>query len=192
MYVKEKRKTHFLNLWEDNAFALCYLNDKNVSEFTNKKLVELQKNIRIYKGKCDRLESLLSVVLFFDLENLSETITRRREKENKNLMRYSHDLKVFESNLAYLLISGIITLEKANKLGFDNKYLKNLISKYRNEIKNSYNEYYYDELTKSSYEIRPNGKMLALPYTPDIIIKELKKNKLELTGKRIVLKSFYK
>lgn len=85
------------------------------------------------------------------------------------------DLDVFESNLSYLLISGIISYEQCKQLGFDSDYIENLLEKYKKIADNSYIEYDYDEQRGTTSEINEYGKALILPYTPIEVRRKIQK-----------------
>ena len=63
------------------------------------------------------------------------------------MMSCLNKMDTFESNLAYLLISGIINLEKSKQLGFNSDYIRNLLEQYKKQVENPYVEYYYNEKT---------------------------------------------
>ena len=44
MHIKVKNQSHFLNLMEDSILATAYFHNKDIDEFNNQRLLELQKN----------------------------------------------------------------------------------------------------------------------------------------------------
>ena len=129
MNVKAKKNNHFLNLLEDRKLAEQYFSGKNMTEFNSLQLIKLQKNCKMIKTKYSQKLWLLSIYSFLGLENYD--LALKTEHEHKKMMSSIRDLDVFESNLSYLLISGIISYEQCKQLGFDSDYIENLLEKYK-------------------------------------------------------------
>ena len=54
MHIKVKNQSHFLNLMEDSILATAYFHNKDIDEFNNQRLLELQndyKNIKKLKNR---------------------------------------------------------------------------------------------------------------------------------------------
>lgn len=173
MNIKVKKNTHFLNLLEDRKLAEQYFSGKNMAEFNFLQLIKLQENCKIAKTKYSQKLCLSSISSILGLENYD--LALKTEHEHKKMMSSIRDLDVFESNLAYLLISGIISHEQYKQLGFDSDYIKNLLEKYKKIADNPYIEYDYDEQRGTTSEINEYGKALILPYTPIKVRCEIQK-----------------
>lgn len=173
MNVKAKKNNHFLNLLEDRKLAEQYFSGKNMTEFNSLQLIKLQKNCKMIKTKYSQKLWLLSIYSFLCLENYD--LALKTEHEHKKMMSSIRDLDVFESNLSYLLISGIISYEQCKQLGFDSDYIENLLEKYKKIADNSYIEYDYDEQRGTTSEINEYGKALILPYTPIEVRRKIQK-----------------
>lgn len=174
MVVREKINSHFLNLLGDKEFAMAYFYGKDISEYNKNRLTELQSNLEISKKFYNRMASLLSITQFFRIENLID-ITSKIEKQHQQVMSSIRELDIFESNLAFLMISGILDIERAKKLGFDEEFIDELISEYKMQTLNPYNEYYYNEQTGRTSEMTENGKMIVLSRTPWVVSDTIKK-----------------
>ena len=46
MHIKVKEQNHFLNLLNDSALAMAYFHNKDMGEFNNQRLIELQNNYK--------------------------------------------------------------------------------------------------------------------------------------------------
>lgn len=174
MVVREKINSHFLNLLGDKEFAMAYFYGKDISEYNKNRLTELQSNLEISKKIYNRMASLLSITRFFRIENLVD-IASKIEKQHQQVMSSFRELDIFESNLAFLMISGILDIERAKKLGFDGEFIDELLSDYEMQAFNPYNEYYYNEQTGTTSEMLENGKMIILSHTPWAIRDAIKK-----------------
>ncbi len=76
--------------------------------------------------------------------------------------------ELFESNLAYLIISGLINIDDCYKNNnFDPNYLRGLLEKYKKQALKPFKEYDYDENRNSASEVLENGKRIILPYISD-------------------------
>ncbi len=168
MIVKKKIKTHFLNLLEDREFANIYFSFRNFGEYNKDKLNELQSDLKTSKKLWNKLASKLSSTRFLKIINLEGDISEI-EKQHMQIRHSVHELDIFRSDLAYLLFSGILDIEKTQKLGFDSEFIKELLSEYKMQLLNPYIEYHYNEETGITSEITENGKMIILSYTPDVV-----------------------
>ena len=61
MHIKVKEQNHFLNLLNDSALAMAYVHNKDMGEFNNQRLIELQNNYKKAKAKYNQKLSLLSI-----------------------------------------------------------------------------------------------------------------------------------
>lgn len=182
MYIKVKKHNHFLNLLEDSELAQGYFLGKDVGEFNNNRLNELQNMLKKAKRRYSRMSSVLSITHFFKVENRAN-VASRVEASHRELEDVVHELEIFESNLAYLIISETITVDDCcKKNNLDPIYLRNLLEKYKKQVAKPFLEYDYDENTDQVSEITGDGKCIVLPYIPytvkDRIDKEKKKNEL--------------
>lgn len=183
MYIKIKKHNHFLNLLEDSELAQGYFLGKDVGEFNNSRLNELQDMLRKAKRRYSRMSSVLSITHFFKVENRIN-IASKVEASHRELDGIVHELEIFESNLAYLIISETITVDDCcKKNDLDSVYLRNLLEKYKKQVARPFLEYDYHENTGQVSEILENGKCIVLPYIPsavkDIINQERKKQNMQ-------------
>ena len=114
MYIKVKKHNHFLNLLEDSELAQGYFLGKDVDEFNNNRLNELQNMLKKAKRRYSRMSSVLSITHFFKVENRAN-VASRVEASHRELEDVVHELEIFESNLAYLIISETITVDDCCK-----------------------------------------------------------------------------
>ena len=187
-YIKDKINTHFTNLIEDEDFATFYFSLQSNDNYSIEKLLELKKKVNSATKKYYFGSQLLSVATFTGAENLIKNTVLRLEKERKILSNAKNELEIFESNLAYLILSGKII--SPDELGFSSEYVKELLSRKKIELENSIVEYYYDESTGITFQVN-NDEFIALPYTPNVVANTVRKNKAKkLTDKDFILRRF--
>lgn len=180
MHIKVKNQSHFLNLMEDPFLATVYFHNKDIDEFNNQRLIELQNDYKKAKAKYNQKSSLLSITSFLGLDTKTYNLSKTVEQEHKKMMSCLNKIDTFESNLAYLLISGIINLEKSKQLGFNSDYIRNLLEQYKKQVENPYVEYYYNEKTGTTSVETENGKSLILPYTPHEVSNKIKEKRAKV------------
>lgn len=166
MHIKVKKQSYFLDLMNDPTLAAVSFHNKDMGKFNNQRLIELQNNYKKAKTRYNQNSFLLSIALFLGLENKTYNLALKLEQEHKKMMSRLRDIDIFESELAYLLISGIISFEKCKQLGFNSDYVRNLLEQYKKQIENPYVEYDCYEKTGTTSVQTENGKLLILPYTP--------------------------
>lgn len=98
----------------------------------------------------------------------------------------TNDLEIFESKLAFLLLKEILKIDKVKYFGFSEEYIKNLLTRYKKETENQYDEYYYNEKTGVLSKIIENGFYRPFTYIPSSVANEIEKRKTNLNIKRIV------
>lgn len=180
MYVKERIKNHFLNLLEDKELACVYFYGRDiVEEFNNDKLIELEKDVKKSKNRYDKFFNLYSLVNYLGIESLVEKITKNLSRTQKLYSKSMNELDVFKSNLAYLIISGVLKLENAQVMGYSKEFIEEFLVPYQNQADNPYNEYYYNENNGTTSMITEKGLSLILPYTPHAVLEKLKEKELE-------------
>lgn len=108
MYVIKTKESYISNLLEDKNFAITYLSAKDPHEFTNKRLIELQKELKKAKAKYDKTNLCLQLTTFFKIKGITNKRILQINDEQKILKRCVNNIEVFESNLAALLILNII------------------------------------------------------------------------------------
>ena len=177
MHIKVKKQSHFLNLMEDPVLATAYFHNKDIDEFNNQRLIELQKDYKKAKAKYNQKSSLLSITSLLGLDTKTYNLSKKAEQEHKKMVSCLNKIDTFESNLAYLLISGIINLEKSKQLGFNSDYVRNLLEQHKKLAENPYVEYYHDEKTGTTAMQTESGKLLILPYTPSSVGKKIKEKR---------------
>ena len=180
MHIKEKNQSHFLNLMEDPVLATAYFHNKDIDEFNNQRLIELQSDYKKAKAKYNQKSSLLSITSFLGLDTKTYNLSKKVEQEHKKMMSCLNKIDTFESNLAYLLISDIINIEKSKQLGFNSDYIRNLLEQYKKQVENPYVEYYYNEKTGTTSVQTENGKSLILPYTPHEVSNKIKEKRAKV------------
>lgn len=181
MYVKEKVKNHFLNLLGDKELACAYFYDRDVvEEFNNDKLIELEKNVKNFKSRHDKFYYLYSLVKFLGIGSLSEKVTKNLSRTQELYFKSMDELDIFKSNLAYLIISGILKLENAQAMGYSKDFIKEFLVPYQKQADNPYNEYYYNENNGTTSMVTEKSSSLILPYTPHAILEKLKEKESRL------------
>ena len=167
MYIREQVHNHFLNLLEDKQFAVAYFQRKDISEFNKVKLKYLQDNLKLAKKRYSILYSMLSMLSLSKTINI-KSIAAKLEKARQKQIHSEFELDIFESDLAYLIISGLINIDYRHiRDNFEPVYLEDLLEKYKKQILQPFKEYDYDEKTNSVSEISKSGYAIILPYTPE-------------------------
>ena len=108
--------------------------------------------------------------MFFNIQSLISRISLMLERERKSNFGYKNRLEIFESNLAYLILAGMI--KSAEELGFSNEYITALLNVKKKELENSFVKYDYDEMTGKTSQIL-NDKAIILPYTPSVVREKI-------------------
>ena len=174
MHIKVKKQSHFLNLMQEPILATAYFRNEDINKFNNQRLIELQNEYKKAKAKYNQKLSLLSITSFLGLDTKTYNLSKKVEQEHKKMMSCLNKIDTFESNLAYLLISGIINLEKSKQLGFNSDYVRNLLEQHKKLAENPYVEYYYDEKRGTTSMQTESDNLLILPYTPFEVGKKIK------------------
>ena len=115
----------------DPTLAVVYFHNKDMDEFNNQRLMELQNSYKNAKTKYNQKLSLLSIASFLGLENKTYNLSLKVEQEHKKMINSLREIDIFESNLAYLLICGIISFENCKQLGFNGGYVRNMLEQYK-------------------------------------------------------------
>lgn len=177
MHIKVKKQSYFLDLMNNPTLAAGSFHNKDMGEFNNQRLIELQNNYKKAKTRYNQNSFLLSIALFLGLKNKTYNLALKLEQEHKEMMSRLRNIDIFESELAYLLISGIISFEECKQLGFNSDHVRNLLEQYKKQIENSCVEYdYYEKTGKTSVQTE-NGKLLILPYAPSGVSKKIKEKR---------------
>lgn len=177
MYIRIKKNNHFLNLLTNSESAQRYFLNKNVEEFNNSRLNDLQVNLRKAKRKYSRMSSVLSIAHFFKVEK-KINIASKLEMKHQELENSVHELEIFESNLAYLIISESINIDDCcKKNNLNPGYLIALLEKSKKQVARPFLEYTYDENTGQVSEITEDGKCIILPYIPYAVKNEIDKKR---------------
>ena len=134
--------------------------------------------------KYNFVAQLLSVSKFVGIDSLIKKSALRLEKERKRLFSAKNELEVFESNLAYLILSEKIAFP--DELGFSSEYVKKLLTNKKKEVENYTVEYSYNESTGKTYEVI-NGKYYALSHTPRVITDKLRQNRQQVVGEKSLI-----
>ena len=174
MIITYRINTHFTILIGDENFANAYFLNKSIDDFSVERLHDLEKKYDSASKKYNFVAQLLSVSKFVGIDSLIKKSALRLKKERKRLFSAKNELEVFESNLAYLILSEKITFP--DELGFSSEYVKELLTNKKKEVENSTVEYSYNESTGRTYEVI-NGKYYALSHTPRVVTDKLRQNR---------------
>lgn len=181
MYVKERIKNHFLNLLGDKELAALYFYNKDiVQEFKNENFIELEKNVKKSERKYDVYFNIYYLVNYLGLDILVGKTTKNLASAEKMYSKSSNELDIFKSNLAYLIISGILKLENAQVMGYSKEFIEAFLVYYKNLAKNPYNEYYYNENNGRTSMIDEKGRRVILPYTPHSVLEKINEKESQL------------
>ncbi len=175
MNIKLKNSSYFINLIENDWYAMICFDKADSFDLINKKLIELKSNLDKAEKKYNISDAFLSAVMYFKNDELTKKAALRVEKNFQIVNKNSDALRKFESELAYLLIKGVLTKEITHKLGFDEQYIKGLLTRYKNEAENPYTEYYYNEKNGVLSKKNENGFYWPLPYIPVSVANEINK-----------------
>ena len=159
MIITNRINTHFTNLIGDENFANAYFLNKSIDDFSVERLHDLEKKYDSASKKYNFAAQLLSVSKFVGIDSLIKKSALRLEKEHKRLFSAKNELEVFESNLAYLILSEKIAFP--DELGFSSEYVKELLTNKKKEVENS------------TYDILVNDTEIK-DVIQDTIIKNLK------------------
>lgn len=177
MVIKTEHKDYFMNLIRnlDPKCIESFFKSEVVDEISNQKLKEIQNDLKCAEYKYNLMQKVLPIVISLNNENFTKKTALKTEQIRKQLNKCENRLDIFESNLAYLLITETLNLQTAKILGFDTEYIKNLLTKYNNKLKTCNEEYYYNEKSGLTSKVKENGSMMILPYTPHAVSDALKK-----------------
>ena len=184
MIIANRINTHFTNLIGDENLANAYFLNKSIDDFSVERLHDLEKKYDSASKKYNFVAQLLSVSKFIGTDSLIKKSALRLEKEHKRLLSVKNELEVFESNLAYFILSGKIT--SLDELGFSSEYVTELLEKKKKELNNSTVEYSYDESTGRTYQVI-NSKYLALSHTPDVVADKVRQNRKQVVGEKSLI-----
>ena len=160
MIITNRINTHFTNLIGDENFANAYFLNKSTDDFSVERLYDLEKKYDSASKKYNFVAQLLSVSKFVGIDSLIKKSALRLEKERKRLFSAKNKLEVFESNLAYLILSEKIAFP--DELGFSSEYVKKLLT----------NNEEYSKMSKAS---NPYGDGHASERIVDAIINKYNK-----------------
>ena len=105
MIITNRINTHFTNLIGDENFANAYFLNKSIDDFSVERLHGLEKKYDSASKKYNFVAQILSDSKFVGIDSLIKKSALRLEKERKRLFSAKNELEVFESNLAYLILS---------------------------------------------------------------------------------------
>ena len=182
MIITNRINTHFTNLIGDENFANAYFLNKSIDDFSVERLHGLEKKYDSASKKYNFVAQILSDSKFVGIDSLIKKSALRLEKERKRLFSAKNELEVFESNLAYLILSEKI----AFPLGFSSEYVKKLLTNKKKEVENYTVEYSYNESTGRTYEVI-NGKYYALSHTPRVVTDKLRQNRQQVVGEKSLI-----
>ena len=185
MIITNRINTHFTNLIGDENLANAYFLNKSTDDFSVERLHDLEKKYDSASKKYNFAAQLLTVSKFVGTDSLIKKSALRLEKQRKRLFSAKNELEVFESNLAYLILSEKIAFP--DKLGFSSEYVKELLKNKKKGVENSAVEYSYDESTGRTYQVI-NGKYLALLHTPDVVADKLRQNRKQVVVEKSLIR----
>ena len=180
MYIKEKINNHFLNLLESKEFAMSYFYSIDIVEkFNRNKLLQLENNLKKHEKRYNNYFNLYSLIRFLGIESLVGKVTKNLASAQKMYSKNSNDIDIFKSNLAYLIISGILKLENAEVMGYSKEFIEEFLVPYQNQANNPYNEYFYNEANGRTSIIDEKGFSKVLGYTPYSVLEKIKQKESE-------------
>lgn len=171
MIIETRKNTYFTDIMDNDMLANLYFSTHSLDEYNYEKLSELKHNVTSSNKKHQIIASLLSTVIFFNIQSLIPKISLMLERERKTNSKYENRLEIFESNLAYLILSDKIKSTK--ELGFPSDYIIELLEAKKKEYEKSFVKYDYDEKTGRTSQIL-NGKEIILPYIPAAVRERIK------------------
>lgn len=181
MYVKERIKNHFLNLIGDKELAVLYFYNRDiVDEFNKNNFTELEKNVKKFERKYDIYFNIYNLVNYLGVDSLVEKVTKNLAKTDKLYRKSMNELDVFKSNLAYLIVSGILKLENVLVMGYTEEFIKEFLLPYQYQADNPYNKYYYNENNGRTSMIDEKGRGVILPYTPHSVLEKINEKESQL------------
>ena len=181
MYVKERIKNHFLNLIGDKELAALYFYNRDiVDEFNKNNFTELEKNVKKFERKFDIYFNIYNLVNYLGVDSLVEKVTKNLAKTDKLYRKSMNELDVFKSNLAYLIVSGILKLENVLVIGYTEEFIKEFLLPYQYQADNPYNIYYYNENNNRTSMIDEKGRGVILPYTPHYVLEKINEKESQL------------
>ena len=181
MYVKERIKNHFLNLIGDKELAALYFYNRDiVDEFNKNNFTELEKNVKKFERKYDIYFNIYNLVNYLGVDSLVEKVTKNLAKTDKLYRKSMNELDVFKSNLAYLIVSGILKLENVLVMGYTEEFIKEFLLPYQYQADNPYNKYYYNENNGRTSMIDEKGRGVILPYTPHAVLEKINEKESQL------------
>ena len=181
MYVKERIKNHFLNLIGDKELAALYFYNRDiVDEFNKNNFTKLEKNVKKFERKYDIYFNIYNLVNYMGVDSLVEKVTKNLAKTDKLYRKSMNELDVFKSNLAYLIVSGILKLENVLVMGYTEEFIKEFLLPYQYQADNPYNKYYYNENNGRTSMIDEKGRGVILPYTPHSVLEKINEKESQL------------
>lgn len=181
MYVKERIKNHFLNLIGDKELAALYFYNRDIiDEFNKNNFTELEKNVKKFERKYDIYFNIYNLVNYLGVDSLVEKVTKNLAKTDKLYRKSMNELYVFKSNLAYLIVSGILELENVLVMGYTEEFIKEFLLPYQYQADNPYNKYYYNENNGRTSMIDEKGRGMILPYTPHSVLEKINEKESQL------------
>ncbi|MBO5096664.1 MAG: hypothetical protein J6B98_07300 [Bacilli bacterium] len=181
MYVKERIKNHFLNLIGDKELAALYFYNRDiVDEFNKNNFTKLEKNVKKFERKYDIYFNIYNLVNYMGVDSLVEKVTKNLAKTDKLYRKSMNEFDVFKSNLAYLIVSGILKLENVLVMGYTEEFIKEFLLPYQYQADNPYNKYYYNENNGRTSMIDEKGRGVILPYTPHSVLEKINEKESQL------------
>lgn len=171
MKITTKVNTHFTNLINDSMLANAYFSTQSFDKYNSEKLNELKNSVISSNKRYNVFSSFLSIAMVSNIQSLILKITLMLERERKINLGYKNQLETFESNLAYLILSGKI--KSTEELGFDSDYITELLKEKKKELESSFVTYDYDEKTGRTSQTL-NNKAIILSYTPCAVREKIK------------------
>ena len=113
-------------------------------------------------------------------KSLIEKATKNLSKAQQIYSKSMNELDIFKSNLAYLIISGILNLETAQIMGYSKKFIEEFLVSYQSQVEDLYNEYYFNENNGRTSIVNEKGSSIILPYTPDAVLEKLNEKESKL------------
>ena len=173
MYINIRKRSYFLDMINDDNYAMFCLDVLSTYNYTMNELMVLKNYILYAKSSIDSCIKKKKFFSIFKNPKLNDKINKKLNDNIKMLDNCNSKLEKFESELAYIIIKNIFKDEHLKKLGLTNTYIKDLLDRYNLILKNSFDKYYYDEKTDNLYKRSDKGEWFFLEEKPIEVIEYL-------------------
>ena len=155
------KKTHLVELLENEKYAKDYFSNKPIENYRAEKYLELEKQTFKIMKKCRRqlrMELIAENINLYELINIGN---RRKEMHQERYSNALEQLRTFESDLAYLILTDKIPSDES---WYSPLVVKTLLESVKSEIEQAEVHYYETDGSKTLKLI--NDRINTLPYIP--------------------------